>query len=159
MSSIGTSGTQAQRRVWSRVLLDLFALRILSCSCGQWDQRREGGRWERDLESEVGPSVFRIDILFVERQDFVVRDGSRVTEVDDASDLSLGHDQRDRDQLGEDGHGVWNVDNLQDLISEEGESGVGVRLTRSYLTILVTKLRGLRSSLIGMRTRRVRVLG
>jgi hypothetical protein len=32
MSSIWISGTLAQRRVWSRVLLDLFALRIRSCS-------------------------------------------------------------------------------------------------------------------------------
>ena len=62
------------------------------------------------LQSKVLPGEVWANVLLEERENFVVGDGTWVGEVVDTSLVVLGEDDGGWEEIGEDGVGVWNVD-------------------------------------------------
>lgn len=64
------------------------------------------------LNSEILVGVSWVNVLRVQVEDLVVGDDTRVGEVVDTGQTLLSHTQRKWQHFGQNGHGVWDVDNL-----------------------------------------------
>lgn len=64
------------------------------------------------LKSEVLPCEVGVNVVAVHLQDLVVADHSRVCEVPNPGEISLGHLNGNGEEFVQDRHGVWNVNNL-----------------------------------------------
>ena len=65
------------------------------------------------FNSEVLPLECGIDVVTVQFQNLVMADDTRVGEIPNASEIPLGHLNRDRQKLIQNSHGVGNVYHLQ----------------------------------------------
>jgi len=73
------------------------------------------GPWSLDdlgllLDGEIFVSICRVNVLFVQLQDFVVRNDTGIGKVVDSRQPCLCHCQRRWKHFRQYGHGVWNVD-------------------------------------------------
>jgi hypothetical protein len=64
------------------------------------------------FEGKVGVRKAGVNVLFEQVQHLIVRNDTRIGKVVDTGQPLLGHGQRRRQHFSQNGHGVWNVDNL-----------------------------------------------
>ena len=81
------------------------------------------------LNGKVLVRVGGINVLFVEVQNLVVRNDPGVGKVVDARESLLGHGQGGREHLGQNGHGVGNVDDAL-VLDNLGDKGAVDEIVR-----------------------------
>ena len=79
------------------------------------------------LQGEVRPLKVRPYVFLEEREHLVVADGARVGEVVDTHVVMLGEQEGGGEEVGEDGVGVWDVDDFG-VFCDLGDEGAGVEV-------------------------------